>query len=191
MPTPRVRFGRRPIRDATRRRLSPLLSALLLLTLSGCAVGVSIIDIDDGAYTTMWARDWAVVDSDAAAFAPSGGNPGACNTGGTKIGCYQASVQVATDLQSLLSDLKSTSTPSQFATANGALEHAVELDITGLNLRAQSLTAAESTSPDDATMFSQGMADIRQAASEFSTAYAEFPSYARPSPVPFAGGYAG
>jgi hypothetical protein len=40
-------------------------------------------------------------------------------------------------------------------------------------------------------MFTQGMADIHQAASELSTAYAEFPSYARPTPVPFAGGYAG
>lgn len=191
MPATGVRFGLGAIRGAPGRRLRPLLSALLLLTLSGCSVGVSIIDIDDGAYITMWARDWAVVDRDAAAFAPSGSNPGACNTGGTKIGCYQASMQVADDLQALLTDLKTTSTPSQFATANATLEQAVELDITGLNLRAQSLTAAESRSPDDDAMFSQGMASIHQAPPEFSTAYAEFPSYARPSPTPFAGGYAG
>lgn len=191
MPTPGARFGPVAISRALGRRLRALLTGLLLLTLSGCAVGVSIVAIDDGAYKTMWARDWAVVDRDAAAFAPSGSNPGDCNTGGTKIGCYQASVQVAGDLQNLLTDLRTTHTPSQFAAANDSLEAAVELDIAGLNLRAQSLTAAESTSPDDDAMFSQGMADIRQAAPEFSTAYAEFPGYARPTPAPFAGGYAG
>ena len=180
-----------PIRNAAGRRLRPLLSALVLLSLSGCGAAVSVFSINDGAYKAMWAKGWAPVDSAAAGLAPSGTYPGACNVGGTKVGCHNVSVQVADDLQTLLNDLKTTSTPSQYATANDALEQAVQLDITGLNLRAQSLTAAESTSPDDSAMFSQGVADIQKAATEFSAAYSEFPSSDRPSPAPFAGGYAG
>lgn len=177
---------------ALRKQRSILVAAgLLSLALSGCGLTVSTFSINDAAYKAMWARDWGAINGDARAFAPRGGSPGSCNTGGTKIGCYDASVKVADDLQTLVNDLKTTSTPSQYTTASATLDQAANLDIAGLKLRAQSLTAAESTSPQDNAMFAKGQADIHQASPEFSVAYSAFPSYDQPLPRPFPAGYSG
>jgi hypothetical protein len=168
-----------------------LAAALLSLALSGCGLTVSTFSINDAAYKAMWAKDWGAINGDAGAFAPSIGSPGSCNTGGTKSGCYDASVKVADDLQTLVNDLTTTSTPSQYTTASATLDQAAHLEIVGLKLRAQSLTAAESTSPQDNAMFAQGQADIHQASPKFSLAYSAFPSYDQPLPRPFPAGYSG
>lgn len=63
-------------------------AALLSLALPGCGLTVSTFSINDAAYKAMWATDWGAINADARAFAPSSGSPGSCNTGGTKIGCY-------------------------------------------------------------------------------------------------------
>jgi hypothetical protein len=152
---------------------------------------VSNFAISDGAYKATWSRDWAAINADARAFAPSPASPGACNTGGTKIGCYDTSLKVAGDLQTLADDLSTTNVPSQFQTANATLNEAVDLDVTGLKLRAQSLTVAESTLPGDNAAFTAGYSDIHQANPKFGVAYSEFPSFDRPLPLPFAGGYSG
>ena len=158
-----------------------------VFVLAGCGASVSVHPfVDDGEYKTVWTKDWAPITRDARPWAPSSSSPGVCNKGGTKQGCYDVDERVASDLQQLLNDLRSTNVPSVFGDANAAIEQAIALDIDGLHQRDVGIAH------NDDSAFKQAVDKLSRASALFGTAYAKYPEYDRPTPVPFGpSGYSG
>ncbi|MBI3751019.1 MAG: hypothetical protein HY263_05095 [Chloroflexi bacterium] len=112
--------------------------------------------------------------TDLKVFAPSGTNPGPCNIGGSKQGCYDADTQVIGDLSAMLSALEGTKVPPRFVEADRGLRDALSKNIKGLDLRNQAIAKA------DDTLWQQGAQALRDAASAWTAAYAAFPADNRP-----------
>ena len=111
-------------------------------------------------------------------FLPSTGNPGVCNKGGTKQGCYDADVRLIQSLEAMLQALGAVPVPPRFVEADRLLRSAITENIRGLELRNRAI--AES----DNTAFTEHKVVLDQAIAAYGTAYQAFPADNRPQPAP-------
>src|SRR4051794_15031603 len=69
-------------------------------------------------YGAVYAGQMTKIASDLDAFKPSAANPGVCNQGGTKQGCYDADLVLIADFQALVASLEATPVPPRFVEAH-------------------------------------------------------------------------
>jgi hypothetical protein len=159
---------------------------VLLMTLAGCVtVGVhttgaaSVDDLNaENAYVAVYMDHMTVLSRDMLPFAPSGNNPGVCNKGGTKQGCYDVDAKVITDLNAMLDALAATAVPPRFADANGLLRDAITKNVQGLDLRNRAIAH------NDNNAWQQHGPLLEQAEAGWKAAYAAFPADNRPVLAP-------
>jgi hypothetical protein len=162
------------------------LTVVLLMTLTGCVtVGVhttgagSVDDLNaENAYVAVYMDHMTVTSRDLQQFAANGSNPGVCNKGGTKQGCYDVDAKVIADLNAMLDALAATAVPPRFAEANGLLRDAIAKNVQGLNLRNRAIAN------NDNNAWQQHGPLLEQAEAGWKAAYAAFPADNRPALAP-------
>ena len=162
------------------------LTVVLLMTLAGCVtVGVhttGAASVDElkaeNAYVAVYMDHMTVLSRDWLPFAASGSNPGVCNKGGTKQGCYDADSKVIGDLDAMLAALASTAVPSRFAEANGLLRDAITKNVQALDLRNRAIAN------NDNIAWQQHGPLLAGAVAGWMAAYAAFPADNRPALAP-------
>lgn len=155
-----------------------------LVSVSGC-VSVRITGADnvedlqaEDRYKATYAEQMTEFHADNQLFAPIGSNPGVCNAGGSKQGCYEADATVIQHLQAMLRALVATPVPPRFTDGDKLLRKAIAEDIRGLQLRNQAI--AEN---DDAAWKEHEVA-LGNAVAIFQEAYQAYPQDNRPQPPP-------
>lgn len=162
------------------------LAIVLLMTLGGCVtVGVSTTgagSVEDlkaeSDYIAVYMGQVTALSRDLQLFAASGSNPGVCNKGGTKQGCYEADAKVITDLNAMLDAVKATTVPPRFVEADRLLRDAITKDLQGLELRNQAIAN------NDNNAWQQSGPLIDQAVAGLKAAYTAFPADNRPALAP-------
>ena len=150
------------------------------LLAQGCSVSVTPYHADDTkAYRDLWRSDWTPIIAAARGWAPSGGQPGACNRGGS--GCYTVDQRVLPLLAKLVHDLEHVDVPPSYRRATQAVLQMINIDGQGISDRDAALRKK-----DDA-LFAKAVTEIHRALSLMSSSYALFPASNRPTPVPFGG----
>jgi hypothetical protein len=129
-------------------------------------------------YKQVYSQQMTKLQADLGLLAPAGSNPGVCNKGGTKQGCFDADNQLIEDLQAMQGALASTAVPPRYAAADKLLREAVAGDIRGLELRNQAIANS-----DDAA-WQEHRVVLDEALAAFQKAYQAFPEDNRPQPPP-------
>jgi hypothetical protein len=116
--------------------------AAVAACLGGCSVSGSVVVSgsalnlrQESKYDALWSADWRTIAIDQRPLQASASSPGACNTGGSKKGCYDGDVRLIADFRKLGSDLSGSVVPSEFARANATLHRCIVDDIRGLSDR--------------------------------------------------------
>ena len=164
----------------------PTLGILLLASLAGCVtVGVhttgaaSVEDLRaENDYIAVYTERMTALSRDFQVFAANGSNPGVCNKGGTKQGCYDADVQVVSGLNAMLVSLSATKVPPRFVEADRLLRDAIAKHVHGLELRNQAIANGDNNA------WLQSAPLIEQAQTSWKAAYAAFPADNRPALAP-------
>ena len=129
-------------------------------------------------YNAVYGERMSTVRADQVAFAASGSNPGVCNAGGRKQGCYDADVMVLKDLQAMLDALGATPVPPRYVAADARLREAITEDIRALGLRNKAIAENDQAAwTEHKTVLEHGLA-------LFQEAYQAFPADNRPQPEP-------
>ena len=117
-------------------RLALSVAALSMLGLGACSVSAFVAHPDqESNYDAAWLADWQQIASDQRPLTPSVSSPGACNSGGSQQGCYEADHTLITDFRKLASDLSGSVVPSEFARANTTLHQGIADEIQGFSDR--------------------------------------------------------
>jgi hypothetical protein len=111
-------------------------------------------------------------------FVPSSGNPGVCNKGGTKQGCYDADVQLIQSLQAMLTAFAALPVPRRFVEADKLLRDAIAENIRGLELRNKGIAQ------QDHAAFTEHKVVLERALAGYAKAYQAYPDDKRPQPPP-------
>jgi hypothetical protein len=157
---------------------------LAVLALGGCVTtrttGAATVDDlrAEDQYKQVYARQMANVQAGNALLAANGANPGVCNAGGTKQGCYDADTVIIADLQALKAALESTAVPPRYVDADRMFRAAIDRDIEGLQLRNQAIAM------NDDALWKQHGPVLGAALAAFQAAYGTFPEDNRPLPPP-------
>ena len=170
------------------RRRAGWLAAVLLASL-GFAACVTVTTRTTGAatvddlraedqYKQVYAAQMANVQGGLALLAASGSNPGVCNAGGTKQGCFDADAVLIRDFQAMKAALEATIVPPRYVDADRMLRAAIDKDIQGLQLRNQAIAA------NDNGLWKQHGPILDEATAAFTAAYRAFPEDNRPVPAP-------
>ncbi len=162
------------------------LAVVSLVTLAGCvSVGVhatgaaSVEDLKaENGYIAVYMDKMTALSRDLQLFAPSGNNPGVCNKGGTKQGCFDADAKAIAGWNRMLEALKATTVPPRFVEADRLLRDAIAKNEQGLELRNQAIA-----NNDDHAWQQHGPL-LEQAQAGFKAAYAAFPADNRPALAP-------
>ena len=168
----------------TARGSALLLTIGVIASLAGCvsvkATGAATVEDfqAEQRYGAVYALRMTKIATDLDAFKPSGANPGVCNKGGTKQGCYDADLVLIADLQALIASLEPMPVPPRFVEADGRLRSALAENIQALQLRNQAIATL-----DDA-IWAQHQTVMAQAMSDLNSAYLLFPEDNRPQPAP-------
>jgi hypothetical protein len=165
---------------------SSIAIAIATLTLAGCVSmrvettgAASIEDLShENAYIAVYTEQMTNLGAGFAAFRPSEANPGVCNKGGDKQGCFDADVALVGDLAAMLRALNSTVVPPRFRDADRLLREAIDKDLSGVQLRNQAIA----TNDDEAWHRHAVLLD--QAIASWKAAYAAFPADHRPTLQP-------
>lgn len=161
-------------------------AAVTMSVLVGCmSVGIrttgagSVGDLKaEDAYLRVYIDHMSALKRDFEVFAASGSDPGVCNKGGTKQGCFDADSTVIDDLDAMLKALQATTVPPRFIDADRLLRDAITTNIRGLELRNQAIAN------NDDTAWKQHGPLLDQAGTSWTAAYAAFPSDNRPALAP-------
>jgi hypothetical protein len=162
------------------------LAIVLLATLAGCVtVGVhttgaaSVEDLKaENDYIAVYMDRMTALSHDFQLFVASGSNPGVCNKGGTKQGCYDADAKVVIGLNAMLGGLSATTVPPRFVEADRLLRDAIGKNVQGLELRNRAIAKT------DDNAWQQSGPLLEQAQTSWKAAYAAFPSDHRPALAP-------
>ncbi len=139
---------------------------------------------NDGAYLAAWRTGWTAVERASAAYVPTATSPGACNKGSSKEACFQTDLHVAKAMARLGESLAHVSVPAAYKAANSEMLHAMSLHIRGLGLRMHSLEAGNYTEAERDGWFAESKSALAESNALARKAYASFPQWARPNPVP-------
>lgn len=129
-------------------------------------------------YKAVYAQQMTRVQRDLQLFLPSGSNPGVCNAGGSKQGCYDADTKVIEDFQAMQAALETTTVPPRFVDADKLFREAIAGDVRGLELRNQAIANGD----DEA--WTEHKVVLEEAQAAFQKAYQAFPEDNRPLPPP-------
>ena len=129
-------------------------------------------------YKATYADQMARLHEVTQAFAPSSTNPGVCNKGGTKQGCYDADVQAIRTLQAMLTAFAAMPAPPRFVEADKLLRNAIAENIRGLELRNQGIAE------EDNAAFTEHKVVLERALGDYAKAYQAYPEDNRPQPPP-------
>lgn len=129
-------------------------------------------------YKAVYAMQMANVQAQMALFAPSGSNPGVCNVGGTKQGCYDADANAIEAFRGLISALEAIRVPPRFVEADRLLREAFAENIRGLQLR------NEAIANNDNAAWIEHKTVLESAQAAILKAYAAFPADNPPMPPP-------
>jgi hypothetical protein len=165
------------------------LAGILLLavsTIGGCVTvttrttgAATLADLGaEDQYRQVYAQQMGNVHVGLALFAPNGSNPGVCNVGGTKLGCYDADTALIRDFEAMRTALEATTVPPRFVDADTLLRAAIDKDIQGLQLRNQAIAT------NDDALWKQHGPVLAEAQTAFQAAYRAFPEDNRPLPAP-------
>jgi hypothetical protein len=146
----------------------------LLLAVFASACDVTFFASEGELDPTAEARYRAVFKENAAALASANPSLDACNVGGTKQGCYDASARVIEALNTFLADLRSTNVPSRYKKADTSYRSGLEAMIAGFERRNRGI--ATNSNAD----FLGGNEAVKEANSLLEEAYEQFPPDARP-----------
>ena len=163
-----------------------LLVALMALAVSGCvSFGIrttgaaSIDDLNaENAYVATYMDQMTRLHRDFQAFQPADGNPGVCNKGGSKQGCFDADAALINDLVAMSAVLKTATVPPRFVEADRLVKEAIGTNIQGLRLRNQAIAQ------NDQAAWDQHAPLLQQASESWKAAYAAFPPDHRPALAP-------
>ena len=150
------------------------------LALAGCvsvritgAASVGDLQAED-AYIAAYMKGLTALQADFRRYAPSGSQPGVCNKGGTKQGCFDADAATLVDLRAMSGGLAAMTVPPRFADADRLLKDALEKNVRALELRSKALSTGDEAAWDAHAPL------LRQAEQAWSDAYAAFPPDHRP-----------
>jgi hypothetical protein len=157
-------------------------AAIAALALAGClrvsttvSGAASVEDLAaENAYIAIYMQHMTQVASDLQVFAATGNNPGVCNIGGTKQGCYDADARVIGDFEAMRAALEGAKVPPRFVDADQKLRDVLAKNINGLDLRNQGIA----TSSD--ALWQQGQQLLKEVEGDWAAAYAAFPADNRP-----------
>ena len=171
---------RRPFRP----RMVAAVWVICLLSVGGCVSlrTTGAENVDDFAveeqYKAVYAEHMTTVAVDGKLFAAAGSNPGVCNVGGNKQGCYEADATMIEDLQAMLDAIEATPVPPRYADGDELLREALSGNTRGLQLRNQAITE------NDNAAWKEHKVVLEQALATFQRAYDAFPADNRPQPPP-------
>ena len=164
------------------------LAAMLLAVVSigGCVTvttrttgAASIEDLHaEDQYKQVYAAQMANIEGGLALLAASGSNPGVCNAGGTKQGCFDADAVLIRDFQAMKAALEATAVPPRYVEADRLFRAALDKDMQGLQLRNQAIAT------NDDVLWKQHGPILDEATAAFAAAYRTFPEDNRPVPAP-------
>jgi hypothetical protein len=156
-----------------------------LLAIGGCSVSIKTFDgtVDDlqaeAPYTNTYSAHMARLHQDIQTlFGATATNPGVCNVGGSKQGCYDADLQIIQEYQAMLRALDKIPVPRRFVNGDKLLRQAIDEFIQALQLRNQAIA-----NNDDAA-WAQHTEVLKQATATFQRAYDAYPEDNRPQPPP-------
>lgn len=155
-------------------RFAPAFACLILL--AGCfslrTTGAETIEDlqSEDAYKLVYAQQVVTVRGALQTLSPSGSNPGVCNKGGSKQGCYDADTGLIVAWQSMLEALRATSVPPRYVAGDGLLTEAIAKSIEGLDLRNRALEQ------NDNALWRQSASVLDEAEALFQRADQAFPA---------------
>lgn len=158
--------------------------AICVVTIGGCVtVRTSGADTakdfaTEDSYKATYADQMTRLHEVTQVFSPSSANPGVCNKGGTKQGCYDADVHAIRSLQAMLTTFASVSVPPRFVEADRLLKKAIAENIRGLELRNQGIAE------QDNAAFTEHKVVLERALADCAKAYQAYPDDNRPQPPP-------
>lgn len=129
-------------------------------------------------YNATYATRMAHVQAGIALLAPSGSNPGVCNAGGNKQGCFDADLALIESLKAMSTALEAIPIPPRFVDSDRMLRDAIDENIRGIELRNRAL------SENDDALWDEHSAVLAKAISMMQDAYTAFPEDNRPLPPP-------
>ncbi len=156
---------------------------VVLVVASGCTNITPFVRTDDDEqaeeqYKTVYAEHMLRIHEDFALFEPSGSNPGVCNIGGSKQGCYDADAILVDHFEAMLEALDAIPLPPRYADGDRLLREAIEANIRGLELRNQAIAE------DDQAAWDEHQIVLRESSPLFLSAWEAFPVDNRPQPPP-------
>jgi len=177
-----AKFGARALMAFARRGLTAA-CVVWLVMVSGCT-NVSFFirtDEDEQAeerYKAVYTERILRIHENFELFAPSGSNPGVCNVGGSKQGCYDADAIAIDDLQAMLRAMEEIPVPPRYAEGDRLLREALRGNIRGLELRNKAIAE------NDQAAWDEHQAALRESTPLFLQAWEAFPVDNRPQPPP-------
>ena len=129
-------------------------------------------------YKAVYAEQMTRVQGDFQLFAQAGSNPGVCNKGGSKQGCYNADTKLIADFQAMEVALDAITVPPRFVDGDKLFREAIALDARGLGLRNQAIAN------NDTQAWTEHKVLLDEAQAAFQKAYQAFPQDNRPLPPP-------
>jgi len=157
---------------------SVILSTTLVACMSFSVATTGAASVDDleaeNTYVALYMDHMTPYQEDLKAFAPTADNPGPCNKGGSKQGCFDADTRVIADLTAMLDALKSATVPPRFVDADRLLREALAKNVEGLQLRNQALATG------DNDLWKRHGVVLDEAQKAWAGAYAAFPEDHRP-----------
>ena len=155
-----------------------------LIAVGGCITvqttgAASVQDLQaENLYRAVYGEQMSRIRTDNLLFQATAANPGVCNKGGTKQGCFDADVVLIRDLTAMQSALAGVVVPPRYADADRMLKDAIAEDVRGLELRNKAIAEG-----DDAAWTEHKVA-LDRAIAGLTAAYSAFPADNRPAPAP-------
>jgi hypothetical protein len=152
-----------------------------LVAVTGCAFSVGVTTLEqhqaEARYKVTYAEHAKTIHQDLQRlFAPTANNPGVCNVGGTKQGCYDADLNAIADCQAMLLALEAVPVPDRYVEGDRLLRNAITENIRALKLRNQAIAQS-----DDA-IWAEHQSALNRAVELYRQAYEAFPADNRPEP---------
>jgi hypothetical protein len=164
-----------------RRAWAFILLPVWLVAVSACVTPFVRTDEDERAealYKETYAEHMQGIHQAFELFLPSGSNPGVCNSGGDKQGCYDADVVAIEAYEEMLEALAANPVPPRYAEGDRLLREAIRDVTRGLELR------NEAIAENDQAKWDEHQRVIAESTPRLFTAWEAFPVDNRPQPPP-------
>jgi hypothetical protein len=171
------------LRTISPRRWTFVLGLAWLMAASACVQVTPFVRSDEderaeAQYQKVYAEHMQGVRQAFELFQPSGSNPGVCNSGGDKQGCYDADVIAIERFEEMLLALEANPVPPRYRDGDRLLREAIRDVSRGLELR------NEAIAEDDQAKWEEHERVIKESMPRLLAAWEAFPVDNRPHPPP-------